>query len=98
VSLEDRLKSYLSQPAPHPECQASDDDDAVGHHHAAERAPGRDLRRAGIQRLLHALVVDALADVFLHPHPRTACAAAQAAVGVAGHLGEVGAGGPDQLA
>jgi len=44
---------------------------------------------------LHALAVDALADVFRHPHPRTA---AQAAVGVAGHLGEFGARGPEQLA
>jgi len=31
------------------------------------------------QRLLDTLVVDALADVLFHPHPRTAGAAAQAA-------------------
>ena len=72
--------------------------DAVGDHHPAERAPGGDLRGAGVQRLLDAFVVDALADVLLHPHPGAAGAAAQAAVGVAGHLGELRAGGSDQLA
>ena len=72
--------------------------DAVGHHHAAERAAGGDLGGAGVHGLLDAFVVDALADVLFHPHPRAARAAAQTAVGVARHLGQRGAGGADQLA
>jgi len=42
-----------------------------------------------VQRLLDTLVVDALADVLFHPHPRTAGAAATGPVGVARHLGEL---------
>ena len=62
--------------------------DTVGDHHAAERAAGRDLGCVGGQCLVDALVVDALADVLFHPHPRAARAAAETAFGVARHLGE----------
>ena len=53
--------------------------------------PGDDRLGLGRQGLVHALQVDALADLLLHPHPRAAGAAAQGPVRVAGHLGQRGA-------
>ena len=62
--------------------------DTVGDHHPAERATGGDRDGAGGQRLVYAFVVDPLADVLFHPHPRAAGAAAEAALGVPRHLGQ----------
>ncbi|CAM5616115.1 hypothetical protein SANTM175S_01822 [Streptomyces antimycoticus] len=60
--------------------------DRVGQHHQAERAGGGDDVRVEGQGLVHALVVDALADPLLHPHPGAARATAEAALLVAVHL------------
>src|SRR5690606_40740151 len=52
----------------------------------AERAGGGDDVRVEGEGLVDALVVDALADPLLHPHPGAAGAAAEAALLVAVHL------------
>src|SRR5690606_39290476 len=58
----------------------------VREHDEAERAGGgHDVRVEG-EGLVDALVVDALADPLLHPHPGAAGAAAEAALLVAVHL------------
>ena len=66
--------------------------EAVGEHHAAERAADRDLVGAGADGLLGAVDVDPLAEVLLHPHARATGAAAEGPLGVALHLDELGAG------
>ena len=65
---------------------------AVGEHHAAERAADRDLVGTCADGFLGAVDVDALTDVLLHPHARATGAAAEGLLGVALHLGERRAG------
>ena len=65
------------------------DGDAVADHGGAERAADRDRVRAGGDGLLDPLDVDALADPLFHPHAGAAGAAAEGALAVAGHLGQL---------
>src|SRR5690606_33275089 len=69
----------------------------VGQHDAAERAAGRDLGGRGGQRLVHAVDVDALAELLLHPHARATGATAHGPFAVAGHLDQLRARGRHQL-
>src|SRR5690349_1231294 len=61
--------------------------DAVFEHGDAEGAGGGQRVRAGRERLFDARVVDALADLLLHPDSAAAAATAERAVAVARHLG-----------
>src|SRR5262249_11395319 len=63
--------------------------DAVLEHRDAEGTGRRHRVRASRERLLHARVVDALAGVLLHPDAPTTAAAAERAVAVATHLGDL---------
>ena len=58
----------------------------VAEHDEAERAGGGDDVGVEAERLVDALDVDPLADLLLHPHPRPAGAAAEAALLAAVHL------------
>src|SRR5699024_10606313 len=66
-------------------------------HRLTERAANRDGVRAGGQRLVRAVQVDAGTEVLLHPHAGTTSTTAEAGVAVARHLGELSTGGADQL-
>src|SRR5699024_5851273 len=70
---------------------------AVVDHRLTERATNRNGVRAGSQRLVRAVQVDAGTEVLLHPHAGTTSATAEAGVAVARHLGELSTGGADQL-
>ena len=71
---------------------------AVAQHDATERAGDGNGLGAGSDGFFSTFLVDALADRLFHPHARATSAAAEAAVRVAWHLFEVGAGGLDELA
>src|ERR1700674_2161575 len=60
--------------------------DAVVEHGDAEGAGGGQHFRAGLQGLVDAGLVDALADLLFHPGAPAAAAAAEALVAVAAHL------------
>src|SRR5258708_24761145 len=57
--------------------------DTVFEHGDAERAGGRHRVGAGGQRLLDARIVDALADLLLHPDTPAAAATAEGAIAIA---------------
>ena len=66
----------------------------VAEHDQAVRAARRDGVRIGAERLVDPLGVDPLADPLLHPHPRAAGAAAEAALLAAVHLLRLARRGP----
>src|SRR5699024_7012296 len=70
---------------------------AVVDHRLTERATNRNGVRAGSQRLVRAVQVDAGTEVLLPPHAGTTSATAEAGAAVARHLGELSTGGADQL-
>ena len=60
--------------------------EAIIEHSDAERASGGEYFGTGVEGFRHPRLVDALADLLLHPGATAAAAAAEALVAVAAHL------------